>query len=99
MCARAHSATVWGVSILETVLIFVGIPVVVIALVGAIAMRGKPVAGTRPARYNLGEQWTHAPMLWSATDEVTTAGHHGGGHAAIEAGSTDLIGGRAHGRW
>ncbi|KAA0022892.1 aa3-type cytochrome oxidase subunit CtaJ [Antrihabitans cavernicola] len=86
-------------SILETVLIFVLIPVVVIAFVGAIAMRGKPVAGTRPAHFDLGSRWTHAPMLFSATDEITVSGHHGGGHAAIEAGSADLIGGRAHGRW
>ncbi|AQA25960.1 hypothetical protein BTZ20_3769 [Rhodococcus sp. MTM3W5.2] len=55
------------------------------------------MAGTTPAHYSLDEEWTHKPVLWSAVDEVTV-GHHGG-HAAIESGSADLIGGSASGRW
>ena len=85
------------VSILETVLIYVLIPLVFVLFVGFLSYLGKPVAGTRPAHYDLTREWKHAPMLWSATDEVTTYGKHGG-HAAIESG-VDLIGGRASGKF
>ncbi len=86
-------------SILETVLIYVGIPVLVFAILAGLtfALSKGPIAGKHPAHYQLGERWTHAPVLWSAVDEVTTSGHHGG-HAALTSGA-ELIGGRANGRW
>ncbi|MFF0814464.1 hypothetical protein ACFYVR_04790 [Rhodococcus sp. NPDC003318] len=88
-------------SILETTLIFVGIPVVVTAIIAGLCYLAKPVPGDTPSHYSLDKEWTHEPVLWSAVDEVTTRpGHHDGGHhAAIEAGSADLIGGSASGRW
>ncbi|MFE3292090.1 hypothetical protein [Rhodococcus sp. NPDC059234] len=85
-------------SILETVLIFVGIPVVATAIIAGLCFLAKPVAGSTPEHYSLDKEWTHKPVLWSAVDEVTVAGHHGG-HKAIAAGSADLIGGSASGRW
>lgn len=86
-------------SILETTLIFVGIPVVVIAVLAGLSWVAPRGASPRPARYTLDKEWTHEPVLWSAVDEVTTRPGHHGGHAAIEAGSADLIGGSASGRW
>ena len=86
------------VSLLETVLIFVVIPVAVWGLLGAASMLGKRYAGTAPAHYDLRAHWTHEPVLWSAVDEVTTHAHHSG-HAAIEAAPANLIGGTASGKW
>ncbi len=86
-------------SILETTLIFVGIPVVIIAIIGALSFLAKPLPGDKPEHYSLDKQWTHKPVLWSAVDEVTTRPGHHGGHAAIPAGSADLIGGSASGKW
>ncbi|RVW05483.1 aa3-type cytochrome oxidase subunit CtaJ [Rhodococcus xishaensis] len=82
-------------SILETALIFVGIPLLVVAIIGLLSLRGRRLANPQPAAYRLGEQWTRGPILWSATDEVTTHGHHAA-HTALDA---DLIGGTASGKW
>ncbi|MCX4099320.1 hypothetical protein [Nocardia sp. alder85J] len=86
-------------TILETVLIFGGIPLVIYAVIAGLSYLGKPLPGEKPVHYNLGDQWTADPVLWSATDEVTSFGHHAShdDHAAITAG--DLIGGRASGKY
>ncbi|NLE78981.1 MAG: hypothetical protein GX610_05255 [Rhodococcus sp.] len=86
-------------SILETVLIFVGAPLGITAFFAGMSYVGKKNPGPVPPAFHLGEKWTHEPVLWSAVDEVTVpAGHHGG-HHAITAGSQTLIGGSAHGKW
>ncbi|NKY49182.1 aa3-type cytochrome oxidase subunit CtaJ [Nocardia vermiculata] len=90
-------------SILETVLIFLGIPLVIYAVIAGLSFLGKPLPGEKPVHYDLGKKWTSAPVLWSATDEVTLsvaqAAHASHGHhAAIESGA-DLIGGRASGKF
>lgn len=83
-------------SILETTLIFVGIPLAIYLVIAAISFAvSKPIAGTHPAHYELGDKWTRGPILWSAVDEHATHGHHG---AHAEDGES-LIGGSAHGRW
>ncbi|MET8655075.1 MULTISPECIES: aa3-type cytochrome oxidase subunit CtaJ [Nocardia] len=90
-------------SILETVLIFGAIPLVIYGAIAGLSYLGKPLAGDKPAHFDLGQKWTQPPVLWSATDEVTGHGHHGeaphGGHAAIEAAGANLIGGRASGKF
>ncbi|MEV0293970.1 hypothetical protein [Nocardia sp. NPDC050710] len=92
-------------SILETVLIFVGIPLVIYGAIAGLSYLGKPLAGEKPAHFDLGQKWTQPPVLWSATDEVTGRGHHDiagashGNHAAIEATQVELIGGRASGKF
>ncbi|MFI6999031.1 hypothetical protein [Nocardia sp. NPDC050175] len=91
-------------SILETVLVFLGIPLVIYGAIAGLTYLGKPLAGTKPAHYDLSQEWTSAPVLWSATDEVTSTGHHSaesshGHHAAIEATKAELIGGRASGKF
>lgn len=89
-------------SILETVLIFVGIPLVIYGVIAGLSFLGKPLPGEKPVHFTLGDKWTADPVLWSATDEVTGSGHHEtshGTHAAIEAAESDLIGGRASGKF
>lgn len=95
----AFWATLSGVSILEVVLIYVGIPALITAFFAGASFLGKKTPGPVPPAFHLGEPWDHAPILWSAVDEVTVrGGHHGSAHA-IEAGSADLIGGTASGKW
>ncbi len=94
----------WAVSILETVLIFVGIPLVIYAVIAGLSYLGKPLPGEKPVHFNLGDKWTADPVLWSATDEVTKFGHDisagsHGSHAAIESAASELIGGRASGKF
>lgn len=90
-------------SILETVLIFVGIPAAIYFAIAGLSYLGKQFPGEKPAHFALGQKWTHQPVLWSATDEVTAAGHHTaeshGEHAALEAADAALIGGRASGKF
>ncbi|WP_280234548.1 aa3-type cytochrome oxidase subunit CtaJ [Nocardia cyriacigeorgica] len=90
-------------SILETVLIFVGIPLVIYGVIAGLSFLGKPLPGEKPVHYDLSKKWTSEPVLWSATDEVTVYGHHiaesHGEHAAIETADAELIGGRASGRF
>ena len=91
-------------SILETVLVFLGIPLVIYAVIAGLSFLGKPLPGEKPVHYDLGNKWTAAPVLWSATDEVTVFGHNvaeasHGHHAAIESTGADLIGGRVSGKF
>lgn len=84
-------------SILETLLIFGGIPLAIYLILAFLSTRGKPYAGTAPKHYDLRGQWTHEPVLWSAVDEVTTHAHHG--HRELTAAPRDMIGGSASGKW
>lgn len=83
-------------SIVETVLTFVVIPVAVIAVVGVLSMMSKPL---KAAPYKMGDKWPYGPIWWSAVDEHGHGGHHGGhgsGHGHAEA---TPIGGSASGTW
>jgi hypothetical protein len=86
----------WLVTIPETTLIFAGIPVLVttvIASVSVLTAAKKP----RPPEYRVGQPWTLAPLMWTASDEVVP---RGGGHAHVGEGDSDnLIGGIAHGQF
>lgn len=90
-------------SILETTLIFVVIPVLILLALYVFARITATDPAPRPEPYTLDRTWNHAPILWSATDEVTPYTHHAGantsGHAELTAGSASLIGGRASGKW
>lgn len=85
-------------SILETVLIFVAIPVVIHLVIAGLSMLSRRDPNRPPAHYDLRSEWTHAPVLWSAVDEKITHAHHSG-HAALPAAPADLIGGTASGKW
>ncbi|MET9027511.1 MULTISPECIES: aa3-type cytochrome oxidase subunit CtaJ [Nocardia] len=91
-------------SILETVLIFAGIPLVIYGIIAGLSFLGKPLPGEKPVHFALGQKWTASPVLWSATEEVIGSGHHFAEtpheqHAAIESTAVELIGGRASGRF
>ena len=75
---------------MSTGILHASVVVAVAALVFLIYSR----TGDRPAQYTLPQQWTHAPILWAAVDEVVPGGHHGGhGDDALN------VGGGASGRW
>ncbi|NLG56682.1 MAG: hypothetical protein GX542_13720 [Rhodococcus sp.] len=84
-------------SILETSLIFVVIPLAIVLLLGLSALFGKAKAVPTPEAFRLGEKWEHSPILWSAVDVVTTNDHHHAHHDVND--SAALIGGTAHGKW
>lgn len=73
-------------SILEVHLLFVGIPLLLVAVLAALIWSRK---GPHPATYKLSEPWTQAPILW-ASDEPADHGH--GSHPLT-------VGGGASGKW
>ena len=85
------SVTVW-----QTLLVFVGIPAGIIALI-VFGVYGKALLH-QPNRYRPGKAWNYPPSWYVPhPDAVLSAGH--GGHRAIEgATSTTAIGG-ASGEW
>jgi hypothetical protein len=70
--------------------LFLGVPLLLVVLLSAMIWSRK---GPHPATYKLPEPWTHAPILWAATDEAV--GHGGHGHGASEF----SVGGGASGNW
>jgi hypothetical protein len=88
------------VSILETTLIFVGIPLLIILVFAGLSLTGQRYPGPVPSdnAYTLGQKWEYEPVLWTATDEVTRPGHHAH-HGHVVGNPADLIGGTASGKW
>ena len=74
-------------------LFLIGIPLLLVAALSAMIYSRK---GPHPATYKLTEPWTHAPILWAATDEAVGGAH--GGHGGHE-GSEFTVGGGASGTW
>jgi hypothetical protein len=79
------------VSAVEIHLYFLGIPLLLVAVLAARIWSRK---GPHPATYTLTEPWTHPPILWAATDENVGHGAHGG-HSESEL----SVGGGASGKW
>ncbi|BBX57759.1 hypothetical protein NJB1907f44_11270 [Mycobacterium marinum] len=77
---------------MEIHLFFVGIPLFLVVVLGAIFLTRK---GPHPATYELSEKWTHSPILWAATDEAVGDAHGHGGHGSSEF----SVGGGASGTW
>lgn len=83
-------------SLFEIHLYVIGIPLVLVVLLSLMIWSRK---GPHPATYKMSDKWTHAPILWAATDE-DVGGAHGGpsghsGHGAAEF----SVGGGASGTW
>jgi hypothetical protein len=78
------------VSLMEIHLYFVGIPLLLVAVLVALIWSHK---GAHPATYKMSEPWTHPPILWAATDEDVGDSHHGHGTAEFS------VGGGASGTW
>lgn len=68
-----------------------GLIAVLVVLLGVVYLR----AGKRRPSYRLTEKWTHAPILWAATDEVIPGGGPDGRHGE----SALTVGGGASGGW
>lgn len=83
--------TVYGVSVLEFLGYFIGIPALLVSLLAARVLSYK---SPRAAIYQMSDRWTHPPILWSATDEAIGGGH-GHGHGKSEF----SVGGGASGNW
>jgi hypothetical protein len=86
------------VSVAETVLVYVLIPVGALAVLALITMA--PRLGKRP-RYRSGQPWEHAPVWWSANPEGVGTAHHSS-VPQLTAGSSDpasTVGGGARGTW
>ncbi|SPM35856.1 hypothetical protein MRAB57_3690 [Mycobacterium rhizamassiliense] len=72
-------------------LLTVGIPALLVIVLAAMIYARK---GPHPASYKMSEPWTHAPILWAATDEAVGGGHgHGHGNSEFS------VGGGASGTW
>jgi hypothetical protein len=85
--------TVCVVSLLQIHLYFVGIPLLLVAVLAVLIWSHE---GPHPATYKMSEPWTHPPILWAATDEVVGDPHGGhGGHGTSEF----SVGGGASGTW
>jgi hypothetical protein len=82
--------TVCVVSLLQIHLYFVGIPLLLVAVLAVLIWSHK---GPHSATYKVSEPWTHPPILWAATDEAVGGGH--GGHDTPEF----SVGGGASGTW
>ncbi|WP_127783504.1 hypothetical protein [Rhodococcus sp. X156] len=88
-------------TIAETVLIYVGIPVGVLVLFALLTM--VPNTRNKAPRYKSGESWDFAPMWWSANPagvegdthhDLPELGQREGAHAAA-----GVVGGGARGTW
>lgn len=78
------------VSFLEIHLYIIGIPLLLVVVLSLLIWSRK---GPHPATYKLGEEWTHPPILWAATDEHVGHAHGGHGKAGFS------VGGGASGKW
>lgn len=86
------SVTVW-----QTLLVFVGIPAGIIALI-VFAVYGKALLH-QPNRYRPGKAWNYPPSWYVPhPDAVLSAGGHGG-HRAIEGATSTTAMGGASGEW
>jgi hypothetical protein len=65
-----------AVTVVETILVFAGIPLAIIVLLALLTLRG----GRKPVRYKPGQPWEHAPV-WFEPHPEATGGHGGDGHA------------------
>ena len=79
---------------LETILIYVVIPLVVYALLVLLA-RGRKPGGSR---YRPGSEWTYPPVWWTANPAALPA-THGEYVSATEASAGRTAKGGARGRW
>lgn len=90
------------VSVAETILVFAGAPLAVIAVLAVLTLR--PGKGQKRLRYKPGQPWDHAPLWYEPHPEHTPAAGHGDGHdrEAITAAPRPVSGGPlggARGTW
>ena len=89
-------------TVAETILVFAGIPLVIIAILAALTLR--PAKGQKRLRYKPGQPWEHAPVWYEPHPDHTPAvglGAHDR-HASITAAPQPVSGGPlggARGTW
>jgi hypothetical protein len=83
-----------AVTVVETILVFAGIPLLIIAILALLIFAP---GGRKRARYKSGQPWEHAPVWY----EPHPDGADHGPHAALPAGSASTAGplGGARGTW
>jgi hypothetical protein len=84
------------VTVAETLLVFAGIPLAIIAVLALLIF---VPGGRKRVRYKSGQPWEHAPIWYEPHPDGVAAGH--GSHAALTAGSSASAGplGGARGTW
>lgn len=81
---------------LETVLVFVVVPLAIYAAVGLVTLRSK---FTSTPRYRPGQEWDYPPVWWSANPMgVGASRQHAAADSAQGTAATSVRGG-ASGRW
>jgi hypothetical protein len=91
-----------AVTVVETILVFAGAPLAIIAVLAALTLR--PEKGHKRLRYKPGQPWEHPPV-WFEPHPVHTPGHGADGahgHQSLEGARTPVPGGPlggARGTW
>jgi hypothetical protein len=71
------------VSVIQTVLVYVGIPALILAVLAALTLGPGMV---KAPRYRPGEPWDYAPVWYLPRPEHLSTPSAGSGHAALEGG-------------
>jgi hypothetical protein len=80
------------VNVAETLLVFLGVPLVIILVMAALIFL--PGGSQRRARYRPGQPWEHEPIWYEPHPEAAAAGHgdgHGPAGAALPHGERPAI--------
>jgi hypothetical protein len=85
------------VTVVETVLVFVGIPLGIIVVI-AIAVYGRSMVH-QPNRYRPGKPWTYPPSWYVPHPDAVVTSGGGGGPRQLESGMTTTAVGGASGEW
>ena len=91
-----------GVSVVETILVFAGIPLAIVLLFAVLTLLP---GRARKARYRSGQQWEYPPVWWEPHSSGGGHGGHGGhgGAHALTAGHSTAVSrgplGGARGTW
>lgn len=85
-----------NVSVIETVLIFVGIPLALYVLVSVLTLRSKFVSAPR---YRPGQEWDYPAVWWSANPEGLRGARAHGSSGEDTRSQTPAQRGGARGSW
>jgi Tfp pilus assembly protein PilV len=89
------SDTVGGVSLVETVLVFVVIPAGIYGVVALLTLR---VRASKTPRYRPGQDWDHPPVWWTANPDGAAHPVQVDGEESVAAHARTAWGG-ARGSW
>jgi hypothetical protein len=81
------------VTVVETILVFAGIPLLIVAVLAVLTLR--PEKGQRRVRYKPGQPWNHSPVWYEPHPEGGGDGHGPApahGPAAVPGSSTAALG-------